>query len=91
MSGEKKIKILYITPALYSAGGVERIISYKANYFADVYGFCVTIIMTEGNGKDCFFPVSDKVEIINYELDFEALWLLPLWKKILVYLQKQYI
>lgn len=91
MSGEKKNKILYITPALYSAGGVERIISYKANYFADVYGFCVTIIMTEGNGKDCFFPVSDKVEIINYELDFEALWLLPLWKKILVYLQKQYI
>lgn len=91
MSGEKNIKILYITPALYSAGGVERIISYKANYFADVYGFCVTIIMTEGNGKDCFFPVSDKVEIINYELDFEALWLLPLWKKILVYLQKQYI
>ena len=91
MSGEKNIKILYITPALYSAGGVERIISYKANYFADVYGFCVTIIMTEGKGKDCFFPVSDKVEIINYELDFEALWLLPLWKKILVYLQKQYI
>ena len=44
----RKYKIVYCTPALYSAGGVERVVSVKASYFADVYGYDVTIIITEG-------------------------------------------
>ena len=47
-----KYKIVYCTPALYSAGGTERVVSVKANYFADVLGYDVTIIVTEGkNGN----------------------------------------
>lgn len=82
-------KIVFCTPALYSAGGVERVVVVKANYFADKLGYDVTIIVTEGKLRDSFFPISDKVNIINYQLNFEELWRLPFWKKILVYLQKQ--
>ena len=28
------LKIVYITPAIYSAGGVERVVTLKASYFA---------------------------------------------------------
>ncbi len=66
-------KIVMCTPALYSAGGVERVVAVKANYFAELLGYDVTIIVTEGMGRDCFFPISDKVRIINYELNFEEL------------------
>ena len=81
--------IVFCTPALYSAGGVERVVAVKANYFAEQLGYDVTIIVTEGKGRDCFFPISDKVRIVNYELNFEELWRLPFWKKVFVYLIKQ--
>ncbi len=85
----ERYKIVFCTPALYSAGGVERIVTVKANYFAEKLGYYVTIIVTEGKGSDCFFPISDKVRIINHELNFEELWRLPFWKKIIVFFHKQ--
>ena len=51
------LKIVYITPAIYSAGGVERVIALKATYFAEQYGYDVTIIVTEGKGRDSFFSL----------------------------------
>lgn len=81
--------IVLITPALYSAGGVERVVADKANYFSEQLGYDVTIIVTEGKGRDCFFPISDKVRIINYELDFEELWRLPFLTKVIAYFCKQ--
>lgn len=83
-------KIVYCTPALYSAGGVERVVAVKANYFVEQLGYNVTIIVTEGKGRDCFFPISDKVQVINYELYFEELWRLPFFQKVIVYLYKQH-
>ena len=82
-------KIVYCTPALYSAGGVERIVSVKASYFADVLGYDVTVIVTEGKGRASFFPLSDKVKVINFELGFEELWRASFFRKVLLYLQKQ--
>lgn len=84
-----KYKIVYCTPALYSAGGTERIVSVKANYFADHLGYDVTVIVTEGNKRNSFFPLSDKVKVVNFSLGFENLWNKPFLKKILLYLQKQ--
>lgn len=89
MINNRKYKIVYCTPALYSAGGVERVVSVKASYFAEVYGYDVTIIVTEGQGRECFFPLSDKVRVINLQLGFEDLWCTSFLKKILLYFKKQ--
>ena len=83
-------KIVYCTPALYSAGGVERVVSFKANYFAEKLGYDVTIIVTEGRGRSCFFPLSDTVKVVNFELGFEDLWKAPFLRKVFLYLSKQY-
>ena len=85
----RNYKIVYCTPALYSAGGVERVVSVKASYFADVYGYDVTIIITEGQGRESFFPLSSKVNVINLNLGFEELWKASFLKKIFLYLKKQ--
>lgn len=85
----KKYKIVFCTPALYSAGGVERVVSLKASYFAEVFGYEVTIIVTEGQGRACFFPLSDKVRVINLQLGFEDLWCVSFIKKVFLYLKKQ--
>ena len=86
----KLYKIVYCTPAIYSAGGIERVVTCKANYFAEIFGYEVTIFVTEGRGNNSFFYLSDKVKVINYELDFEELWKLPFRKKITSYIKKQY-
>lgn len=86
---DKKYKIVYCTPALYSAGGTERVVSVKANYFAEQLGYDVTIIVTEGNKGNSFFPLSEKVKVINLGLGFEDLWNKPILKKICLYIKKQ--
>ena len=85
------IKIVYCTPALYMAGGVERVLSLKANYFADVFGYDITIILTEGKDKPLFYPLSEKIKVINLDVDFEELWTCSFIKNIVVYLKKQRI
>jgi glycosyltransferase involved in cell wall biosynthesis len=87
----KQYKIVYCTPALYMAGGVERVLTLKANYFADHYGYDITIILTEGMDKPLFYPLSDKVKVINLGIDFEELWTCSFIKKVIVYLKKQYV
>jgi len=88
---DRPLKIVYCTPALYMAGGVERVLSLKANYFADHYGYDITIVLTEGKNKPLFYPLSDKIKVVNLDIDFEELWTCSFFKKILVYLKKQRI
>jgi len=86
---DKKLKLVYITPALYMAGGVERVLTLKANYFAEHFGYDITIILTEGKGKPLFYPLSDKIKVVNLNVGFEELWTCSFLKKIFVYLKKQ--
>ena len=87
----KQYKIVYCTPALYFAGGMERVLTMKANYFADHFGYDITIILTDGEDKPLFYPLSDKVKVVNLNIGFEELWTCSFVKKIVVYLKKQYL
>lgn len=87
----KQYKIVYCTPALYFAGGMERVLTMKVNYFAEHFGYDITIILTEGEGKPLFYPLSDKVKVVNLNIGFEELWTCSFIKKIVVYLKKQYL
>ena len=86
---QKPLKIVYLTPALYMAGGVERVLTLKANYFAEHFGYDITIILTEGKDKPFFYPLSPKINVINLDINFEELWTCSFIKKIFVYLKKQ--
>ena len=89
MEADHHYKIVYCTPGLYMAGGMERVLTLKANYFADVLGYDITIILTEGEGQPYFYPLSDRINVINLNIGFEALWNQPIFKKIFIYLKKQ--
>lgn len=89
MKSTYPLHIVFCTPALYMAGGVERVLTLKANYFAEHFGYDITIILTEGKGKPLFYPLSEKVRVINLDVNFEELWTCSFLKKIWVYLIKQ--
>lgn len=82
-------KIVYITPQLYTADGVARVLTMKANYFAEQFGYGITIILTEGKDKPIFYQLSDKIHVINLDLNFEEIWHQPFLKKAIIYLKKQ--
>ncbi len=84
------LKIIYCIPSLYLAGGMERVLTLKANYFAEVYGYEIIIILTDGEDKKPFYELSPRVKIINLNINFEELNGKPIIRKILLYLKKQY-
>lgn len=85
----KRYKLVYITQSLYMSGGVERVLTLKANYFAEHFGYDITIVTTDGKDKPAFFPISDKVKVVNLDINFEEMWHHPLYRKIMLYFPKQ--
>lgn len=71
------------------AGGVERVLTLKASYFAEQLGYDVTIVLTDGKAKPVFYPLSDKVKVVNLDINYEELWGCSFFKKIFRYLRKQ--
>lgn len=86
---DKKYKIVYCTPSLYMAGGVERVLTLKANYFADVYGYDITIVTTDGENKENYFPLSSKVKVVNLCIHFDEMWHHSFLKRLSLYLPKE--
>lgn len=85
------MKIVYCTPSLYIPGGVERVLTTKANYLADVVGYDVYIILTDGKEKPLHYELSSKIHLINLEVNFEELWGMSFLQKGIAYLKKQRI
>lgn len=86
-----KRKIAYCLPSLYIPGGMERVLTIKANYFADVLGYDIYIILTDGIDKKPYYKLSDKIHLINLEINFDELWDKNFIHKSILYLKKQYL
>lgn len=64
------MKIIYSICGLYNSGGMERIVTQKANYLADVFGYDVTILTTDQNGRPVFFSLSPNVKHIDLGINY---------------------
>jgi len=63
------MRIVYLLPGgLYSPGGMERVITIKADYLTEVFGYEVFIVTTEQMGRPLFFPVSEKVRLCHLDI-----------------------
>ncbi len=85
------LKIVYCIPSLHYSGGMERVLSLKANYFAEVYGYEITIILTDGKMENPFYELSSLVKIINLNINFDELHDKSFFNKIILYVKKQRI
>lgn len=64
-------KIVIFIDQLHSHGGIEKLVALKANYWADVFGYQVTIVATEQDTKPIVYPLSDKVEFIDLGIGYD--------------------
>jgi len=63
------MKIFYIYTALVTKGGADRVLTEKANWLAE-HGYEVGIITDTQMGRPPVFPLSQKVKLINLDIDF---------------------
>ena len=78
-------KIVYLIPGLHFPSGMERVLTLKANYLADEFGYDVTVILTEEKDKPFYYPLSPKVKTINFDLNFDRMYGLPLHRRLVYY------
>lgn len=57
------MRLLYISTGVTNSGGVSRVLSLKANAFADALGYEVHIFSTNDDSQITFFSFSEKVKI----------------------------
>ncbi len=62
------MKLLYITNGINGAGGLERVLSIKASYLADNYGYQVTILSLDGTHSNPFYDFSSKVNMLSIKV-----------------------
>jgi glycosyltransferase involved in cell wall biosynthesis len=68
-SKKDKVRIVYLLPGgLFNPGGMERAITLKANYLADILNYDVTIVTTEQMGRPPFYPLSEKVRQCHLDI-----------------------
>lgn len=84
----KNNRIAYCIPSLDHSGGMERVLTTKANYLADYLGYDVNIIITDDKGTKPYFYLSDKVNVIQLDINIDNLWQYPIWKQLYLYHQK---
>ncbi|HFU8582698.1 TPA: glycosyltransferase family 4 protein [Escherichia coli] len=62
--------IIYCIPSLHSAGGMERVLTLKANYLVECYNYNITIITYQNKvNLPPFFPLHEKIKIIHLMKD----------------------
>lgn len=64
------MKIVYCIPGLYNLGGMERVLTMKANYLA-LQGHEIHIVITDGGDKPPYFPLHKSIQVHQLDIDFE--------------------
>ena len=83
------MKIVYCLIDSSQAGGMERSICCKANYFADVMGDDVTIITTDRGLNENFFDFSSRIHFVDLGINYRELNDLPFFKRLKRQVQKR--
>lgn len=63
------MKLLYITNGINGSGGLERVLSVKASYFAEVFNYDVNILTLNDGDKNIFFDFSNKINFHDIKIN----------------------
>lgn len=80
----KKMKIVYCIPGIYASGGMERVLSIKANYLTHL-GHEIHIVITDGGSNPPCFSLDKSVKIHQLFIDFEELYHYSFLRRVWLY------
>lgn len=82
-------KIVYVIGGLYAPTGMVVILSQKINYLAEHTDYDLYMILTESPGKPWCFKMNPKIKWVNFNINFDELDTMPIYKKVISYYIKQ--
>lgn len=65
------MKIAYCIPSCYQSGGMERVLSLKANYLADALNWEIVIITTGQRETSTHYTFSPKIRFIDLNINYQ--------------------
>lgn len=82
-------KIVYFVGGLLSPNGMGSILSQKINYLAEHTDYELYMILTEKAGVPWYYDINSKVKWVNFNINFDELDIMPIYKKVWCYHLKQ--
>ena len=82
-------KIVYIVGDLSYPNGMSRVLSQKVNYLAEHTDYELFAVLTEKASQPWFYQLSPKVKHVNFDLNLDDLYLLPLHRRLPLFLKRQ--
>lgn len=82
-------KIVYIVGDLSYPNGMSRVLSQKVNYLAEHTDYELYVVLTEKASKPWYYELAPNVKHVNFDLNFDDLFQMPLHRRLLAYHQKQ--
>ena len=83
------MKIAYIIGGLYSPNGMAQVLSQKVNYLAKHTNFEIYVVLTEKANYPLYYQLEEKINIVNFDINFDELDTMSILKKVYYYQQKQ--
>jgi len=75
------MKLLYITNGINGVGGLERVLSIKASYFAENYDYDVTILSLNNTHLNPFYGFSSKITLCSIDVKGSSVQYFKSYKK----------
>lgn len=83
-----KRRIVYIVGDLSYPNGMSRVLSQKVNYLAEHTDFEMYVVLTENASMPHYYELSPKVQYVNFDINFEVIQSMPLYRKVWLYYWK---
>ncbi|MBO7510442.1 MAG: glycosyltransferase family 4 protein [Bacteroidales bacterium] len=71
------MKLFYLLNTIYNSGGMERVLTLKANYLSRVYGYEIVIVTTHQKGRPSFFPIDGSIRHIDLDVNINLPFMMP--------------
>ena len=65
------MKIVYLIAGTFNAGGMERVLSNKANWLAR-HGYDITIVTTDQRGRAPYFALDGRIATRDLDINYDA-------------------
>ena len=82
-------KIVYVVGGLYAPTGMVVILSQKINYLAEHTDYDLYMILTESPEKPWCYKMNPQIKWVNFNINFDELDTMPIYKKVFSYFMKQ--
>ena len=82
-------KIVYIVGGLYQPSGMGQVLSCKVNYLAEHTDWQIYVVLTERPDLPFFYKLAPNVKYVNFDINYDELDTMPLFKKLCAYRKKQ--